>query len=42
MYASVASQKSRGKLHKKLFERINESKLRTSCKNQNGEHLANM
>ena len=30
--ASVASQNTGGKLHKKVFERIKESKWGTSCK----------
>ena len=32
IYTSAASQRTRRKLHKKVFERIKESKWGTSCK----------
>ena len=39
MNASVASQKTRRKLHRKIFERIKDSKWETSCKSNESNIL---
>ena len=39
MNASVANQKMRRKLHRKIFERIKESKWETSCKSNEANIL---